>query len=96
MSFLTFCHSGSIQPSRAATSPSSDSFLEKDEAIVDTTGLQEAEIRVAYGSESISSAGYQATQVQIQDKSEFVAKSSNDVEQRIVAQERVEISAQGN
>jgi len=86
----------SIQPSSAATNLSSDSLLEKDVAIADTTGLKEAEIRVAHGSESVSSAGYQATQVQIQDKSEFVAGSLNSVEQSMVAPEGIEISTQDN
>ena len=95
MVFLTFFRSGSIQPSSAATNLSSDSLLEKDVAIADTTGLKEAEIRVAHGSESVSSAGYQATQVQIQDKSEFVAGSLNSVEQSMVAPEGIEISTQG-
>ena len=75
---------------------SGETYLEEEIAIVDTTGIKEAEIRTAFGNESMTSSGYQATQVNIRDKSESDIEMVLNYEKTKETLEEAAISNKGN
>ena len=74
-----FCHSDELELPSNATKSLSETILEKDIAIIDTTGIKEAEICIAAGNESLISSGYQATQGNVPDYSQADLEMMQDM-----------------
>ena len=97
LSFQLLFYSDGQEPSPDALNRSAETYIEEYKAIIDTTGIKEAEIRTAFGNESVTPSGYQATQINIQDKSEIDVEIMKNYEKtKNATPKKATISNQGN